>query len=83
MLNRHEFRCIDLGEEQKKQVLRMRNAESAKRSRQKKKYQRQILQRIYNENEKRIEILESSVDFLTRLMEMSEQNVRLSNTKVY
>lgn len=61
----HAIRWIDLTAEQKKQVLRMRNTESARRSRDRKRQQQQTVERAYQENEKRIEELESLVQSLS------------------
>ena len=62
---RASVRWIDLTAEQKKQVLRIRNTESARRSRERKRQQRDQIERAYEENEKKIDELESLVQSLS------------------
>lgn len=59
------IRWIDLTEEQKRDVIRIRNAESARRSRQNKREKESKLESEWEDNERRIENLEKMVDDLT------------------
>lgn len=60
-------RWIDLSDQQKADVVRLRNNASARKSRQKKKEKAQTMETRYVQNEKRIKHLEKMVD------ELSEQ----------
>lgn len=55
------FRWMDLTEEEKKRVHRMRNAESARRSRRKKKEGTELMEHVCQSNKIRIQNLENWV----------------------
>lgn len=59
------IRWIDLTAEQKKKVIRMRNAESARKSRQNRREKDAGMKERWEQNEKKIEDLEKLVDQLT------------------
>lgn len=71
-------RWIDMTEEEKKAVIRIRNAESARRSRQNKRQRELQLKSGWEENEKRIESLEKIVDALTDELQ-SDQSTASKN----
>lgn len=60
-----EIRWIDLTNEEKKEVYRIRNAESARKSRQKKRCDEDKLEQTHEEYERRLDRLESTVDKMT------------------
>lgn len=72
-------RWIDLTEEQKQEVFRIRNAESAKRSRQKKRDENKKMEETYAENQKRLESLEKVVEKLSS--ELSSQTSGTSSSR--
>lgn len=74
-----QIKWIDLTDDQKKQVLRIRNADSARRSRQKKKQHRDEVERAYEENERRIEHMERVVDELSA--ELRQSSLKKANPR--
>lgn len=70
------IRWIDLSEDQKKQVLRMRNAESARKSRQKKRTEEDRIDKLHDSNENRLHSLERVVDEL--MVDASRRSSRKS-----
>lgn len=76
---RRQIKWIDLTPEQKKQVIRIRNAESARRSRQKKREDRDRMERTCEENDRRIEEMERVVNELTA--ELKQSRTKKPNPK--
>lgn len=62
---KESIRWIDLSDEQKRQIIRMRNAESARRSRQRRKNQNDQIEQEYEKNERKIVELEKMVEDLS------------------
>lgn len=67
MSSKNRIRWIDLSEEEKREVLRIPNAESARKSREKKKLKRELgdIEEQYKSNEERIKGLEQCVTDLS------------------
>lgn len=76
-----QIRWIDLSEEQKRAVIRMRNTESARRSRQNRREKEAEMQQKWNENEKKIQDLEKLVDKLTDEMKHGKGKDKGSSSK--
>lgn len=66
MSSHAQIRWIDLSEDQKKQVLRMRNAASARKSRQKRRAEEDKIEKLHDAIESRMDDLESNVEALIR-----------------
>lgn len=80
--NKSSIRWIDLTEEEKKQVLRIRNADSARRSRQKKQDNQSAIEKVCEENEKRINHLEKVIRQLSdEIEEKSSSSKRTTSSK--
>lgn len=76
-----KVRWIDLTEEQKKDVLRIRNADSARKFRAKKRDEEERVESLHNSNEKRMDRLERTVDSLTKEVQGSARSSRPSSSK--
>lgn len=70
--NQGQVRWIDLSEEEKKEVLRIRNAESARKSRQKKRQEDGDIEEVFKSNEKRIKDLEKVLHDLSSEIKSSK-----------
>lgn len=66
MSSSQQIRWIDLSNEEKQEVHRIRNAESARKSRQKKRIEENKIEEKHEEYDRRIDRLESTVDKMTK-----------------
>lgn len=80
--NPKNVRWIDLSDDQKKDVLRKRNADSARKFRQNKKVEEERIDKIYKSNEKRMDRLDRAVHSLTQEAEDQSRNLRRMATSV-
>lgn len=76
--NQGTVRWIDLSEEEKKDVLRIRNAESARKSRQKKRKEEGDIEKVFKSNEKRINDLEKVLHDLSSEIKSSKSTTSKS-----
>lgn len=75
-----QLRWIDMTDQQKQDVIRIRNNASAKRSRQRKREQKEKIESQYQTNERRIETLEKMVEILSQELKSSDDG-RKKNPK--